>query len=256
MKNALGEFQNILLLGGRSEIGVAIAQRVASGFTKRILLAGRNMTQQDIESVRSGLAKRNLTDVEVSVHEFDATDSTGHRAFIERLGGEAFDLAIIAFGQLGQHEEMMDDPALAADLVAVNMAGVVSSGLACASALARRGQGHMLFVSSVAAVRTRRSNFIYGSTKAGMDAFAQGLSDAMVSSGVGVTIVRPGFVRTAMTAGIDPAPFATTAGDVADRVAEGMRRGKGVIWAPGVLRYIFSVMRVLPTPIWRRLPIN
>ncbi len=256
MENALGEYQNIVLLGGRSEIGTAIAQRVATSFTQKIVLAGRNLSADDVESFRSGLSQRDLSSIDVSTRDFDAIDFQNHHNFMDDLGLDSIDLVIIAFGQLGDHDELRKDPRRAADLVSVNMTGTISVGLAVASAMEKQGHGQIIFLSSVAAVRTRRSNFIYGASKAGMDAFAQGLGDALVGTGVGVTIVRPGFVRTAMTRGMDPAPFATDSAHVAERVAEGLRRGRRVIWAPGILQYVFTILRNLPTPIWRRLPIN
>lgn len=256
MENAVGEYQNIVLLGGRSEIGAAIASRVASPFTKHIVLAGRNMTSVDVVSFEERLAKKGLGSITVSAQHFDAVDASSHTSFFENLGLGSIDLVIVAFGRLGVQDEMRGDPALAAELTAVNMAGVMSSGLACASSMERQGHGHIVFVSSVAGVRVRRSNFIYGATKAGMDAFAQGLGDDLAASGVKVTIVRPGFVRTAMTRGLEPAPLAVDPETVADRVAEGMRKGARVIWAPGILRIVFALFKILPTPIWRRLPIN
>ncbi len=256
MKNAIGEYQRILVLGGRSDIGLAVAARLSSPFTKEVLLAGRKMTQEDVENFRHRLADRNLASIEVSCHEFDAVDHSSHTSVVQGLGTSSIDLVIVAFGQLGDQEELHSHPAAAADLVSVNMGGVVSASLACALKLESQGSGHMVFLSSVAGVRARKSNYIYGSTKAGMDAFAQGLADDLVSKGVVVTIVRPGFVHSAMTAGMKAAPFATTVEDVAERVADGMRRGSSVIWAPGVLRYVFALLRILPTAVWRRLPIN
>lgn len=254
MQNALVEYQDIVLLGGRSEIGTAVAVRLASSFTRRIILAGRGMADADVDRVSAALKSKNLNGIEISCREFDAAAADTHRDFAEGLG--EIDLVILAFGALGDNETMRRDPKSSADLVAVNMGGMVSAGLACAEQLENQGRGHLLFLSSVAGVRARKSNFIYGSTKAGMDVFAQGLGDALVSSGVKVTIVRPGFVHSVMTRGLEPAPFAATVEQVADGVADGLRRGRDVIWVPSILRYVFAIMKVLPTFVWRRLPIK
>ena len=101
----------------------------------------------------------------------------------------------------------------------------------------------------------RKANFVYGSTKAGLDGFAQGLGDSLVGSGASVLVVRPGFVHSKMTAGMKSAPFATTPEKVADAVATGLRRGSRTVWVPGILRLVFSVFRHLPGPVWRRLPL-
>ena len=116
--------------------------------------------------------------------------------------------------------------------------------------------GHIVVLSSVAGERVRKSNYVYGSTKAGLDGFAQGLADAVDSDGVGVTIVRPGFVHSRMTAGLKAAPFSTTPDAVAECTVAGVRRGRRIVWAPGTLRWVFMVLRHLPTPIWRRLPLG
>lgn len=256
MRNAVGEYQSILLLGGRSDIGIAVAARLTSGYTRQVILAGRSMSDDDAQRFARSLEQRTSHRVEISLREFDATDFSGHSAFVEGLEGVGVDLVIFAFGRLGDHDAMCRDPKAAADLVSVNMAGMVSSGLAVADLLDRQGGGHLIFLSSVAGVRPRKSNFIYGSTKAGMDAFAQGLSDAVAQRGLEVTIVRPGFVHSSMTKDLDPAPFSTTPEQVAERVADGIRRRQRVVWAPGLLRYVFAIFRTLPTFVWRRLPIN
>ena len=117
-----------------------------------------------------------------------------------------------------------------------------------------QGHGRLVVLSSVAGEPARKANFIYGSTKSGLDAFAQGLGDSLVGSGVSVTIVRPGFVVGRMTAGMDPAPFATTPEAVAAAVIRGIESGAEVVYAPPVLRWVFAVMRQLPRAVWRRMP--
>ena len=110
-------------------------------------------------------------------------------------------------------------------------------------------------LSSVAGERARRSNFLYGSTKAGLDALASGLADSLHDSGARVLIVRPGFVRTSMTSHLEPAPLSVTAEEVADAVVSGLRRRATVVYVPGAMRYVMSALRHVPRPIFRRLPI-
>jgi decaprenylphospho-beta-D-erythro-pentofuranosid-2-ulose 2-reductase len=111
-------------------------------------------------------------------------------------------------------------------------------------------------LSSVAGERVRKANFVYGATKAGLDGFAQGLGDSLEGTGARVLVVRPGFVHSAMTKGMKAAPFATTPDKVADVTVRGLRRGSRTVWAPGILRFVFSALRHVPGPIWRKLPLG
>ena len=117
-----------------------------------------------------------------------------------------------------------------------------------ANRLRAQGHGTLVVLSSVAGERARKANYIYGSAKAGLDAFAQGLADDLQGSGAKVLVVRPGFVESKMTQGLKPAPFATTPDAVADAVAAGLQRSATTIWVPGTLRYVFSALRHVPGP--------
>jgi decaprenylphospho-beta-D-erythro-pentofuranosid-2-ulose 2-reductase len=132
----------------------------------------------------------------------------------------------------------------------------VTATLAVANVLRRQGHGSIVVLSSVSAERVRAANPVYAGTKAGIDGFAQGLGDRLAAEGVHVLVVRPGFVHTKMTAGLPAAPFSTTADAVAEVTVAGLRKGRRIVWAPAPLRYVFSVLRHLPAPIWRRLPLG
>lgn len=246
MMNALDQPQTILVLGGRSEIAHAIVRELASAALMTVVLAHRGGDQIVIDGIDSSVV--------VHCIEFDATDHTHHEEFIATVVAEHGDLDVVvqAFGQLGD-DTANTDPITASALVDANMAGAVSSGLAVAAQLRTQGHGVLVVLSSVAGVRTRPSNFVYGATKAGQDAFATGLGHALAGSGARVLTVRPGFVRSAMTEGLDEAPFACDPSDVAAAVAAGLRRRAAVVWAPGILRYVFAVLRFLPGFAWRKL---
>jgi decaprenylphospho-beta-D-erythro-pentofuranosid-2-ulose 2-reductase len=107
----------------------------------------------------------------------------------------------------------------------------------------------------VAGERVRRSNFVYGSTKAGFDGFFLGLGEALRPSGVRVLVVRPGFVRSKMTEGLDAAPLAVSPEQVAEAVVEGVGNRRELIWVPGTMRVVMSGLRHVPRPVFRRLPI-
>jgi len=160
---------------------------------------------------------------------------------------------VLAAGVLGSQADFDADPARAAEAVAANYGGAVSTLLHVSHRLRAQGHGAIVVLSSVAGERVRAANFVYGSTKAGLDAFAQGLGDSLAGTGVRVLVVRPGFVRTQMTEGMDAAPFATTPEVVAEAVADGLAKGREVVWAPGILRFVFAGFRHLPRPLWRRI---
>ena len=250
MKNALGEPQTIVLLGGTSDIGLAIVRALVSAVTRTVVLAVRRPEAVDVSSLTLG-----GRDLAVDVVRFDAVDTTAHVALIDDLAGRHGDLdvVIVAFGQLGDHAALVDDPVAAAALVEVNFAGAVSVSLAAAARFRAQGHGQLVVLSSVAGERVRRANFVYGSTKAGLDGFAQGLGDSLAGTGASVLVVRPGFVHSAMTAGTKPAPFATTPEAVAAATVDALRSGRRIVWVPSILRVVFSVFRHLPAPLWRRM---
>jgi decaprenylphospho-beta-D-erythro-pentofuranosid-2-ulose 2-reductase len=163
-------------------------------------------------------------------------------------------MVVVAFGVLGDQEVFDADPAAAASIGTVNYTASVTAGLAAARRMRSQGHGTILALSSVTGERVRKANFVYGSTKAGMDAFFQGLGDSLVGTGPRVVIVRPGFVHTRMTAGMPAAPFATDADAVASAVIKGLAKGAEIIWVPGVVRWAYAVFRHLPRAVWRRLP--
>jgi decaprenylphospho-beta-D-erythro-pentofuranosid-2-ulose 2-reductase len=248
MQNALHEPQTIVLLGGTSEIGRAIVDELLSPATRLLVLACHHTDTAEPERFRGD----GLT---VDVVPFDAGATATHAGFVNELASKHGDLdvVIVAFGVLGSQEQFDADPQAAAEAVHVNYTGAVSSTLAVAAQMRRQGHGHIVVLSSVAGERGRASNYVYGSSKAGLDAFAQGLGDALSGSGVQVTVVRPGFVHTKMTRGLKSAPLATTPRVVGELTVAGMRKGKHTVWAPGGLRYVFMVLRHTPRPIFRRL---
>jgi decaprenylphospho-beta-D-erythro-pentofuranosid-2-ulose 2-reductase len=253
MRNALLEPQTIVVLGGTSDIGLAIAGALRGPATRHVVLACR-----DVEAGEGAAAAlRAEGPGEVTVVPFEATDSAAHAAFVDELA-ERFgdlDVVVLAFGVLGEQAAFDADPAAAARAVTVNYTGAVSAGLAVANRLRAQGHGRLVVLSSVAGERVRKANYVYGSSKAGLDGFAQGLGDALAGTGAGVLVVRPGFVATSMTAGRDPAPLATTPAAVAAAVVKGLRAGRRTVWVPATLRPLFTVLRHLPGPLWRRLPL-
>lgn len=256
MKDAFGTPQSLLVLGGTSEIGLATARRFLAGRTRTVWLAGRDASA--LEAAAEGLRAEPGAPAGLSVRTavFDALAPETHEEALGKIFAEGdIDMVLLAFGVLGDQRRDEKDPMAAVRVAQTNYTGAVSSGLVCAQALHAQGHGSLVVLSSVAAERARRANFIYGSSKAGLDAFAQGLGDGLHGSGVHVMVVRPGFVRTRMTAGLTPAPLATTAEAVAEAIENGVRRRAEAVWVPGRLRPVMSAMRHLPRPAFRRLPV-
>ncbi len=251
MKDALGAVQTALVLGGTSEIALATIRRLARDRCRKVVLAVRDVAAG--EALVADLTAAGVADVHVLA--FDARAPETHAGVVAAaadLLGDV-DLVLLAFGVLGDQAAFDADPAAAADAVAVNFGGAVAAALASADLLRRQGHGTLAVLSSVAGERVRAENFVYGSTKAGLDGFAQGLGDHLQGTGARVMVVRPGFVHTRMTEGREPAPFATTPEAVADAIADGLAKGSEVVWAPGILRFVLSAMRHLPRPLWRKV---
>ncbi|HEX4256721.1 MAG TPA: SDR family NAD(P)-dependent oxidoreductase [Streptosporangiaceae bacterium] len=239
--------RRVLLLGGTSEIGLAILAALAWPADTEVLLAGRDL---------DGLARAGTTlPYQVRAVPYDALTFGAHRAFVQDVfGGGPVDLVISAAGVLIPQPELDQDPGRAATLIGTNLTGHVTTLLACADQLGVQGHGTIVVLSSVAAVRPRRANLVYGAAKAGLDAFARGLADAAGGRGVRVLLVRPGFVTGRMTAGMSPAPLATTPAAVGLAVAAalgGSRRRTA--WVPRRLKLLATAMRLVPRPLWRRL---
>ena len=253
MENAVGEVQNILVLGGRSEIGLAIARDLTTPTTQRVTLACRRPLEGN---EMADLLQRDGLNVESVL--FDAADTKSHAGFVQGVVDSAgdLDIVILAFGQLGSQQQFDEDPQAAVEVAHTNFTGAVSIALEVARRFRRQGHGRLIVLSSVAGERVRKANFVYGSTKAGLDAFAQGLADSLVGTGSSVLIVRPGFVHSAMTAGMKAAPFSTSPDVVARLTVKALQSGKRIVWTPGILRWVFMVMRHLPTAVWRRLPMG
>ncbi|MCT7356890.1 decaprenylphospho-beta-D-erythro-pentofuranosid-2-ulose 2-reductase [Streptomyces sp. 15-116A] len=251
MKDAFGLPQSLLVLGGTSDIALATARRLIARRTRTVWLAARPSPALDEAADR-------LRGLGAQVHTlpFDALDPASHEETLGKVFAEGdIDMVLLAFGTLGDQAHDERDPGAAVRVAQTNYTGAVSAGLVCAAALQNQGHGSLVVLSSVAAERARRANFIYGSSKAGLDTFTQGLGDALHGTGVHVMVVRPGFVRTRMTAGLQEAPLATTPEAVATAIELGLRRRSETVWVPGVLRVVMAVLRHLPRGVFRRLPV-
>lgn len=244
----------VLLLGGRSEIGLAVARRLVEAGARVVVLAARR--SDDLAAEEAVLRSAGATRVERV--EFDAADLGSHAARLAEAGRLVGvpGTAVVAFGVLGDQARAETDAAHAAEVVHLDLTAQVSVLTLLAAQLRAAGTGRIVVFSSIAGVRVRRANYVYGAAKAGLDGFASGLADALHGSGSGVRVllVRPGFVVGRMTQGMPPAPLAVTAERVAAAVVDALADGRSEVWVPPVLRLVAVAFRLLPRAVWRRLP--
>jgi short-subunit dehydrogenase len=240
----------VLILGGRSEIGTELAVRLAPGAS--VVLAARKadrLSEQTALILAAGA-------VAVFTREFDADDVESHGPLVASIIAEhgPIDTAVLAFGILGDQDRAEIDAAHAVAVVHTDYVAQVSLLTHLAAAMRQAGRGALVVFSSVAGVRVRRANYVYGSAKAGLDGFASGLADALHGTGVRLLIVRPGFVIGRMTEGMTPAPLSSTPAQVAAATARALAKGRRTVWIPWTLRPVFFGFRLLPQFIWRRMP--
>ncbi|MBL1073829.1 SDR family NAD(P)-dependent oxidoreductase [Nocardia sp. 2] len=240
----------VLLLGGRSEIGVEVARRLAPG--RVVILAARRSGELGPQRAELEAAGASA----VYPVEFDADELASHQPLLEKIVAEhgRIGVAVLAFGVLGDQARAEQDPAHAVAVVHTDYVAQVNVLTSLANLLRAQGDGQIVVFSSIAGVRVRRANYVYGSAKAGLDGFATGLQDALYGSGVHLLLVRSGFVIGRMTEGMEPAPLSSTPAQVADGVVAGLHRRKSIVVVPRALKLMFLAMRVVPQSIWRRMP--
>ncbi|MBB5161404.1 SDR family NAD(P)-dependent oxidoreductase [Mycobacterium sp. AZCC_0083] len=240
----------VAIFGGRSEIGVELATRLARGAVVVLAARGADRLTEEVAAVTSAGAAA------VHVREFDADDLTSHAPLVASIVAEhgPIGTAVLAFGILGDQARAECDAAHAAAIVHTDFTAQVSLLTVLAATMRAADRGAIVVFSSVAGARVRRANYVYGSAKAGLDGFAMGLADALHGSGVRLLLVRPGFVIGRMTEGMSPAPLSSTPPQVADATARALVKGRVEVWVPGSLALLVFAFRLLPRAVWRRLP--
>jgi decaprenylphospho-beta-D-erythro-pentofuranosid-2-ulose 2-reductase len=251
--DAVGNPQTILLLGGTSEIGLAICERYLQNAHARIILAAmpNDPGRDDAVAQMKAAGARS-----VQLIDFEATDTQTHPKMIDQAFSDGdVDVAIVAFGILGDAEELWQDQRKAVLAAEINYTAAVSVGVLLGEKMRAQGFGQIIAMSSAAGERVRRSNFVYGSTKAGLDGFYLGLGEALREHGVRVLVIRPGQVRTRMSAHVKEAPLTVDKEYVANLAVTASAKGKELVWAPAAFRYVMMVLRHIPRSIFRKLPI-
>jgi short-subunit dehydrogenase len=240
----------VLIFGGRSEIGTELALRLARGASVVLAARGADRLGEQTAAIRAAGAAAVFT------REFDADDLDSHGPLVASVIDEygPIDTAVLAFGILGDQARAETDAAHAVAVVHTDYVAQVSLLTHLAAAMRQAGRGALVVFSSVAGVRVRRANYVYGSAKAGLDGFASGLADALHGTGVHVLISRPGFVIGRMTQGMTPAPLPSTPEQVAARTARALAKRRRTVWIPWTLGPVSVVLRLLPQFVWRRMP--
>lgn len=241
MRDALGQVDSVLVLGGTSDIGRAIAANLAP--KERLILAGRPSPRLADAAAEAARACPG----EVVERPWDAQAYATHGEFFRSVFDEGdVDVAIVAAGVLGDQQSHEANPERAVNMATVTYLGATSAALWLAQLMAHQGHGSIVVLSSVAGMRPRPSNFVYGSAKAGLDFIGRGLQERLRGSSVEVLVVRPGFVHTRMTLGMAEAPFAVGPAEVANDVSRALGRGSRIVYSPPILRPVMAAVRLLP----------
>ena len=229
----LNGFKNpgrIALIGASSEIGISIVTQLPENKSREVIMVNRS-----------------------GEYALDVTDKAGRERVVSKLFDEGdLDLVIIAVGLLGNNQELTTADNLIAAME-VNYVGTVHLLELIAERMKKQAHGQILAISSFAQVRPRPDNFRYGSTKAGLDFYARGLALSLEGTGVTLKILRPGFVRSKMTAGMDDAPFAITVQECGAYGVKALQSKNLITWAPSLLKYVAFIFKSLPPAIFSKI---
>ncbi|WP_209425119.1 SDR family oxidoreductase [Pararhodobacter sp. SW119] len=237
----------VLILGARSDIARACAQRFAQG-GHPVMLAARDAATLAPDATDIGLRHG----VTVTCHDFDALDPEGFAAFLDALPVLP-EIAVCAVGLMGTQDQNQRDPAAAIRVLRSNFEGPAILLAELAERFEARGSGTLIGISSVAGERGRASNYVYGAAKAGFTAYLSGLRNRFARGPVRVITVLPGFVATRMTEGMDLPPRLTAQPEeVAEAIFQATRRGRDVVWVRPVWRLIMAIIRALPEGIFKK----
>ena len=243
---------NLLILGANSAMARALARKLA-GPDVRLLLAGRNI--QEIEKTAADIQLRCQQCPQPLVFPFEADKTETHEAFLRRVLDKAgaIDAAYLFFGQMYAQTEAQNDFRLTREMLMINYVGAVSILEQLAAYMEERRNGLIVGVSSVAGDRGRQSNYLYGSSKAALSAYLQGLRNRLARSNVHVLTVKPGMVDTPMTRDLKKGLLFSKPEVIADGIVRAVRKRKDSVYLPGYWRWIMWVIRQVPETVFKRM---
>lgn len=242
--------KNILIIGATSGMAEALARRYAAENARFALVARQ---QDKLEVIAADLAARGAAGANFEL--WDANDVTALPGVIDRAWQSLgrVDMALIAHGTLPDQQRAEHDMAYAVEHFRLNGESAVACMLGLASRFEAQGDGVMAVIGSVAGDRGRGSNYLYGSAKAAVHACASGLRARLFKKGVHVLTIKPGFVATPMTVGLNlPAKLTVTPERVADDIYKAIEGRKDVIYTPWFWAFIMLIIRVIPVKIFKR----
>lgn len=241
---------NILIFGATSAIAQAVARRYAKRGA-RFFLVARNAER--LATVAADLKARGAAEVETAAA--DLADLSRHASLVSqaRTALGTFDRVLVAHGTLTDQKAAEADAAVMAREIGINFVSAASLLTSIATVMEGQWKGAIAVIGSVAGDRGRQSNYVYGSAKAGLGAFVQGLRHRLARHGVNVTLVKPGFVDTPMTAGLAKGgPLWAQPAQVAADIEAAMERGAAMLYTPWFWRWIMLIIRSVPDAIFRR----
>lgn len=241
---------SVLILGATSRI----AQRLAHAYAadgQAVFVAARDVE----EAGRIAADLRVRHGVDSAAGAFDATDFDGHAGFLDAVEDAvgAVEVAVLAFGFMGDQEAAQDDFARARRIIDINYTGAVSLCEGLAARMTARGVGSIVGIGSVAGDRGRQSNYLYGSAKGAFALYLQGLRNRLFKQGVHVMTVKLGFVDTRMTFGMQTGIPIADPDTVAQAIRDAQQRRVDTMYYPRFWGGIMGVIRSLPEVIFKRL---
>lgn len=240
-----------LILGASSAMARALARAVADGGAS-VLLAGRDMA--DLEAQATDCRLRGAPVAEAVA--FDARDAGGFDAIRARAEATEGTLNIAVFvGSMPPQEDIDADPGLIDGTVMDSFTGPARLVQMLAPILEERGGGTVVGVGSVAGDRGRIGNYVYGAAKAGFHTYLSGLRNRLTRAGAHVVTVKPGFVDTAMTWGIEGMFLVAPPEKVAQDILKAVRKKKNVIYTPFFWQFIMLIIRLIPEPVFKKLSV-
>lgn len=252
MKNGLGTVQSAIFFGATSDICGEIIDSLSQRGLSIAVLCGRSMNELDVQAA---VLRKSFPFLQVEVMYFDASDTAGAErtvAHATSMVGD-IDLAVLAHGQLDDEHLGLIDPSAGIKTADINFTSNIALGLALAHQFRKQAHGTIIFISSVAGVRVRRSLAVYGAAKRGADSFFCALDHFLGEFNSRAIVVRPGFVKTKMTRSHTVPPFAVESDAVAKAIMAALDLGQQIVWVPRSLRYVFLAMTHLPERFWRVL---